>query len=147
MTQEQAISRHIQAHGWHCLNVFASNENEDAFSYSIGFWASYDAPEILVFGLPDEQAHALLSACHQRLKAGGSIVPDVQDDGILTGGYKVVFKPVREDQYPEYLGTAMRFYEDRPFPALVMFLPDRAHRFAWDIGYAGPTAREALAIV
>ena len=147
VTQDRLIAQHVQAHGWHCLHVSAENDDEDPFSCSIGFWATFQAPEVLVFGLPEEQAHAILGACHLRLKDGGSIVPDVADDDILAGGYPVMFKALCEDQFPEYLGTAMRFYDDKPFPALVMFLPDREHRYAWDAGYAGPSAREALAIV
>ena len=36
---------------------------------------------------------------------------------------------------------------ERPFSALVMFLPDREHRFPWQSGYADIPAEESLAIV
>lgn len=29
----------------------------------------------------------------------------------------------------------MRYYEDKPFSAVVMFLPDLHHRFPWQQGY------------
>ncbi|MBA3485761.1 MAG: DUF4262 domain-containing protein [Lysobacter sp.] len=49
--------------------------------------------------------------------------------------------------FGEYLGTAMRCYQEVLFDALVMFLPDRHHRFPWDQGYDGTSADESLAIV
>ncbi len=146
MNPDEQIARHIEAHGWHCLHVGASNGDEDPFSYSIGFWQRFQAPEVMVFGLGESQSHALLAACLAQLEAGARFEPGVENDSLLGGGYKVVFKVVGEDRFPEYLGTAMRYYEDRPFPALVMFLPDREHRFAWDEGYVGPAAREALGL-
>jgi hypothetical protein len=147
VSHDQTIASHIQMHGWHCLHVAASNDDEDPFSCSIGFWSTFGAPEVLVFGLPEAHAHAVLMACYQRLQNGGTLQSGVKDDSILSGGYPVVFNPLRTDQYDEYLGTAMRHYNDQPFPALVMFLPDRQYRFAWDPGYEGPAVREAVRIV
>lgn len=147
VTQNQKIERNIQAYGWHCLHVFPTEEGEDAFSYSIGFAETCNAPEVLVFGLAREKAHALLNACAQLLKSGHVIQADVEDANVLAGDYKVVFKSVRPECFDEYLGTASRYYDDKPFHAVVMFLPDKQHRFPWQPGYDGMPAREPLSIV
>ena len=146
-TQNQRISDNIREYGWHCLHVFPTKEGQDKFSYSIGFGKSYGSPEVLIFGLEREKAHALLNECAHLLKGGHIIVPGVEDGSVLAGDYKVVFKSVRPDRFGEYLGTAVRYYKDKPFSAVVMFLPDRQHRFPWHQGYDYIPAGEPLAIV
>lgn len=145
-TQNQRISDNIREYGWHCLHVFPTQEAHGKFSYSIGFAESFRAPEILVFGLEQEKAHALLNECAHLLRGGHTICPNVEDPDVLAGGYKVVFKPVRPDCFGEYLGTALRYYQDKPFSALVMFLPDRHHRFPWQPGYDDIAANEFMTI-
>ena len=145
--ESQRISDNIREYGWHCLHIFPTEPGQDCFSYSIGFAESFGAPEVLVFGLPREKAHALLNECANLLKSGHPIEPDVENSEVLAGGYHVVFRRVREECFGEYLGTALRYYRERPFSALVMFLPDREHRFPWQSGYADIPAEESLAIV
>ena len=145
--QNQKIADNIQKYGWHCLHVAPSEDDEEPFSYSIGFTESYGAPEVLVFGLSREKAYGLLNACASALKKGHAITPEVEDPELLSGGYKVVFKSVRPECIDEYLGTTERYYQDKPFRAVVMFLPDREHRFPWQTGYSYIRVDEALAIV
>ncbi len=145
--QNQQISDHVQRFGWHCLHVFPTGEGGDHFTYSIGFGESYDAPEVLVFGVERDKAHALLSQCAQMLREGHTIVAEAEDSAILSNDYKVIYKAVLPEHYGEYLGTAMRYYGEREFSAVVMFLPDRQHRFPWQPGYDGMQADEPLSIV
>jgi hypothetical protein len=146
-TQNQRISGNIREYGWHCLHVFPTKEGQDKFSYSIGFAESYGAPEVLIFGREREKTHALLNECAHLLRGGHTIVPGVEDENVLAGDYKVVFKSVRSDSLGENLGTAVRYYQGKPFSAVVMFLPDRQHRFPWQPGYDDIPTEEALAIV
>lgn len=145
--QNQEIADNIRKYGWHCLHVFPTEEGQDKFSYSIGFADSYGAPEVLIFGLERDKAHALLNECANLLKGGHVIQTDVGDPNVLAGGYDVVFKAVRSDCFGGYLGTAARYYQDKPFKAVVMFIPDRGHRFPWQAGYDYIPADESLAIV
>lgn len=139
------IKTDIEKHGWQGLHIFSEEAEEADFSYSLGFAESYNAPEILIFGLPRETAHNLLWQCCHLLREGQHFDPDVPDPRLLNG-YAVVFRQIGREHFGEYLGTALDYYGDRAFTALVMFLPDRDHRFAWDAGYRGPPAREALLI-
>jgi hypothetical protein len=141
------IAAHIQEFGWHCLHVESNVPEQTAFSYSIGFSESFDQPEVLVFGLAQEKAHALLAECAHVFREGGSIEVDTPDDRILSGGYEVVFRPLRSNHYAEYVGSARRYYGARPFSAVVLFLPDAEHRFPWDPDYDYINADEALSIV
>jgi hypothetical protein len=45
------------------------------------------------------------------------------------------------------LGTALRYYRPKEFGAVVMFIPDREHRFPWQAGYDYIPANDSLAIV
>jgi len=141
------IESHIREYGWHCLSVAPSEGEREftPFTYSIGFAHSYQAPEVLVFGLGSKKAHAVLSECAAVLAAGGQLHADVEDDRILAKNYKVMFRPLLQAAYDHYLGTALRYYGRTQFDAFVMFLPDRDHRFPWEQGYCGAIATEALA--
>lgn len=107
--QNALIAEHVRKHGWHCLSISPSDEGEEAFTYTIGFTESRGAPEVLLFGMPREKAHALLAICAQRLREGHTIVPDAEDAELLANGYKLVFRPLRADCFDEYLGTALRY--------------------------------------
>ncbi|MDR7134068.1 hypothetical protein J2X06_001252 [Lysobacter niastensis] len=146
-TLDQKIADDIREYGWHCLHVFPTQDGQDCFTYSIGFSESYGAPEVLIFGLERQKAHSLLDECARLFRDGHAISPDIEDPNILAGGYMVVFRPVRQDCFREYLGGALRHYRGRPFGAVVMFLPDREHRFPWQPGYDYIPADEPLAIV
>jgi hypothetical protein len=117
------------------------------FSYSIGFFRSFRSPEILVFNMATEKAHAFLSVCAEVLEDGGELKVKVLDERIMAGGYKVVFRPLRPEHYGEYVGTALRFYDGEPFPAWVMFLPDAAGLYPWEDGYDYVDAKEAMSVV
>lgn len=145
--QNQRILDNIRSHGWHCLHVFPTKDDQDRFTYSIGFSESYSAPEIVIFGVSREKAQAALNECAWLLRNGHAIRTDVEDGNVLAGGYHVIFKSIRPEYFGEYLGTAVRYYQDRPFDAVVMFFPDREHRFPWDEGYDYIPMDEALAIV
>lgn len=145
--QNHQIAANIREHGWHCLYVFSNQEDEEPFSYSVGFEDSFGAPEIVVFGLDKEMAHSLLDECAHLLREGHRFAADVPNDSVLADDYQVVFKPLRAEYVGAYLGTAQRYYGLRPFRALVMFLHDMNHRFPWDEGYNGAAAEEALKLV
>ncbi len=136
----------IARYGWHCLNVWPQQGDErPGFSYTIGLSESYGHPEIMIFGLGDK-AHGILAECANLVMKGTRFVPDEPSPDVLDGGYWVVFKPVRKDCFPEYLGTALRYYGKTPFEAFVLFWPDKAHRFPWE--HAGQSLQaEALSVV
>ena len=136
----------IEQYGWHCLNVRSQvGDDRPGFSYTIGLTETYSHPEIMVFGLGDK-AHGILAECAALVKKGASFIPNVLNDDVLDGNYQVIFKPVRKECFPEYLGTACRFYAGRPFEALVMFWPNKELKFPWE--YSQPSVQgEALHVV
>lgn len=127
------IRANIDQYGWHCLNVWprVGDDEHTAFSYTIGLTESYGHPEIMVFGL-GEKAHGILTDCANLIKKGTRFVEGQPNDDVLSGGYKVIFKPVRKDCFSDYLGTALRYYGSRTFDAFVLFWPNKQHHFPWE---------------
>lgn len=141
------VREHIKQYGWHCLNVWprVGDEEHTAFSYTIGFTESYEHPEIMIFGLGDK-AHGILNQCATLIKKGTRFIEGEPNGDVLSGDFKVLFKPVRKDCFGEYLGTALRYYGERPFEALVLFWPNKEHQFPWETPEPGVQA-EALHVV
>lgn len=145
--QNRKIAANIEQYGWHCLHIGSSKEDEQPFSYSVGFVESFGAPEVLVFGLSQEKAHSLLSMCAELLQEGHELRPNEENSSILAGEYKVMFRPVKQQFFGKYLGTAIRYYGHSDFEAMVMFLPDKKHHFPWQAEYSGANATEPLGLV
>lgn len=147
-TQQNAqIAEHIRRFGWHCLHVHPNRPDQKLFTYSIGFNQTYGSPEILVFGVGTDKAHALLSECASLLASGLTFVLGAEDDRVLVAPYNVVLKPVRTDALHYYCGTAVRYYGRDDVSAAVMFLPDRENRFPWNPAYDGADQAEAMSII
>ncbi len=146
MSAATATAANIRSHGWHCVMVAPEAEGEEAFAYTIGLAERFGQPEVLVFGLPEASAHALLARCVALAEAGQRLAAGERGD-LLGGGYRVRLAPLRADRYGEYLGTAFRHYGERPFQALVLLWPDREGRFPGEVGYAGAGQHEAAAAI
>jgi len=140
------IQKHIREYGWHCLHVFDPEGEKQDFSYSIGFEATYDHPEVIVFGLGRETAHEILSDIASDLKNGIKYKTNTRLKNIISGNFEVMFKEVKGDAFHTYLGTAADFY-GKPFRAYVLFWPDKGNRLPMDAGCEVTVQDEALEIV
>ena len=140
------IQKHIEQYGWHFVHVFDPEGNKPDFSYSVGFEASFEHPEIMTFGLEREAAHAILSSLADHLRQGGTYSTGRRLGGILGGDYDVMFKKVRPDAFDRYLGAAVRFYE-QPFRAYVLLWPDKSNVLPIDADCAVSLQDEALSII
>ena len=147
MKGRERIAHDIAKYGWHCLHVFPDNEDQDHFTYTIGFSESFQGPEIAIFGLDRDRAHELLGVCASLLKEGARFEIGVPDGRLLKGGYKVIFREIAKEAFPEYLGTATRYFGNAEFQAFVMFFPDSKGRFPWESGYSYIRVNEALKII
>ena len=141
------IRSDIATFGWHCLSVHPrQGELGSYFTYTIGLTETLNHPEIMIFGLGSKTAHSILSDCVTMIRQGTSFQPNVEYSNVIGGGYKVVFKQVRSEVLPEYFGTAVRYYKGRGLSGLIMFWPDKEHRFPWQ--EVNSTAQnEALTLV
>ncbi len=140
------IQKHIDEYGWHCLYVFDPDGEKNEFSYSIGFEESFGHPEIIIFGLKREVAHSILSDIASDLRNGATFEPNVKLNNVIGGDLDIMFKPVKQAAFDDYLGTAVRFYQ-RPFRAWVMLWPDKTNILPDEEGCELTVQDEALGIV
>jgi hypothetical protein len=137
----------IAEYGWHCLHVLPrEGEDHTPFTYSIPVTETLRHPEIAIFGLSRETAHAILADCANDIRAGTRYVTDKPLAGVLGGDVRVIFKCVRKDRMREYFGTATRHYKGTDFEVWVMFWPSKDGRFPWE-GFDTPLQAEALDVV
>ena len=143
---EEIIKQHIKEFGWHFLFVFDPEGESVDFAYSIGFEETYNQPEVIIFGLKKDTAHAILSDIALDLKNGTILKQEQKLSEVIGGGLEIMFKPVNKSAFSKYLGTAVNYY-NKPFRASVMFWPDTSNILPTEQNCELTVQNEALAII
>jgi hypothetical protein len=129
---DRRVAADVDKYGWHCLSVAPRVGDEGTpFTYTIGLFATYQHPELMVFGLGDK-SYGVLSECVSLIKGGKRLPVNERIPDILTNDYDVFLRPILKNYFPEYLGTAERYYGRREFPAYVLFWPNTKNLFMWE---------------
>lgn len=127
----------IEQYGWSTMYVDANQEQGmESFSYTIGFEKTFDHPEIIIFGLPGESAHRVLSAVAHAVKDGEPMPLDTPVENILGGNFKVLFKPFDPDVYDIYLSVAVRIYKTKNYRTQILLWPDKFGHYPTDPEYS-----------
>jgi len=127
---DQKLFDDIENFGWHCLHVLEEDELQP-FSFTIGLYATFGHPEVLIYGLQRSTAHEILALVAEAAKSGKPIDASLPTEDLLYG-FSCVLVPIAKDQYEEHLGTAMWFYEHESFPAIQVVWPNRDGIYPWD---------------
>ena len=127
---EKNFVANIREHGWFRTSVF-SDEDHSGFSYTTGFWATLGKPELIMFGLRSETAHAVFWDVFRDLKSGRDL-PVRTPTGDVFGNQPACLFLMDKAMYPEYLGWSRWFYAGDDFPCLQLVWPDRSGAFPWD---------------
>jgi hypothetical protein len=112
------------------MNVFEDKDGP-GFQYSIGFFRSFNHPEVLIFGQQSKVMHGMLARIADAIREGKHYTAGTEAEDILDG-YRCVFRSVPTELVPEYLGHAQWYYEYDEFPVLQCIWPDRGGRYPWD---------------
>ena len=127
---EKAVLADIDRYGWHGLWIREDDEGPQ-FTYSIGFYRTLGAPEVIVVGIRSELAHSMLWEAYRRAGRGETLAPGRCYDGFLDR-HPVTFVNVSDDARGEYFGFAHWYYKGE-FPALQLVWPSAADgRWPWD---------------
>jgi hypothetical protein len=105
------------------------------FMYTIGLVEKHEHPELIIVGVPRDVGKWLLDALASKVKDGKRFMPDLKYVGILEPPYRLAVRDVHRDYFPEYLGTALRYYGKVNFSAEQIFLPDVNDLMPWEEGY------------
>jgi hypothetical protein len=127
---EKAVLADIDAFGWHGRWI-REDEAGPQFCYSIGFYHTLGAPEVIVVGIRSEIAHSMLWEAYRRARRGETMAPGRCYDNFLDG-HPVTFVDVSNDARREYFGFAHWYYKS-DFPALQLVWPSATDgQWPWD---------------
>ena len=129
---EQKVLDDVHKFGWHCVKVLGDAQHEQ-FTYTIGLFHSYGHPELLIYGLPHDVAHAVLSIAAEAAASGKGLDLSVPTNKLLEG-YACVFVPVPLAEYAEHFGSARWYYEGDHFSVQQVAWPSKEGLFPWHPG-------------
>jgi hypothetical protein len=133
----QDIVDDVQKHGWYSVFV-VTGEHEPSFGYSVGFWESLNAPDVIIFGLPSKLTHSMLFELSRQLKSGRKLADGVRWPGLIAG-YDCVSRRVHPSQTPKYLLSAIWYRNYRQgrddIESYQIFWPGKGDGlFPWEAG-------------
>lgn len=127
---ERGILKNIKKHGWHANGISGEGSSPD-WVYSVGLFAKYGQPELIVFGLEIETMHGMISRYAELLQAGKRFLNHTKIDGIIAGK-ECVLREVHVPWREPLLRSASWYYHYQQYPVLQCFWPDRHGYFPWD---------------
>src|ERR1700730_6442551 len=87
---DETIFRNVRTHGCHIVGVPSAGQGS-RYAFSIGRFAKYRRPGVVIFGLRPDTAAKIINDVRGRAAAGHQFVDGDISDDILEGGYKVWF--------------------------------------------------------
>ena len=123
-------------YGWTFMFVDADPvSGQESFSYTIGFEKTYSHPEVIIFGLPAEASHRIVSVIAAAIKESEIMPLHVAVDNIIGNDLKVIFKPLDHLLYADYLSVAIEAYGTKNFRSQIMLWPDTKGNYPFDTNY------------
>src|SRR5258706_2521773 len=126
---DQQILQTIEEHGLQILYISEAN-GLPGWAFSIGLYANYRHPEIVLFGLPFDVSHQTINNVAHNVKLGKNYDAGFEYSDVFEG-LTCIFHWVDKSWYPPFLGTAEWFYDGEDFPALQCFWPDKEQNYPW----------------
>jgi len=134
--REQRLVKDVANIGWHSLHVTGDGAIPD-FVYSVGLMETYGHPEIIVFGLPMETMHDLLSNFVAGIDGGRLFARAGSYDGIVDG-FSLATRPMNTQNHCDFVGYALwhRAFVGKGGDLRVVqcFWPDKAGVFPFEKG-------------
>ena len=133
---DRTLLADVRRVGWHHVHVQAEG-GEPPFAYSLGYYANFRQPEVIVFGLPARAAQQFLNIVAIRFAGERRPYETFKPYEDIAQGMRIAFIPVARRHYPTYFGYAGWFYRsvEADFPALQMVWPDKQGRLPWEEGH------------
>lgn len=120
----------IEKFGLQVIMVGSTNYSP-SFAYSIGLKKTYNHPEIICFGLPNDLAHGIINDVAKIIKNNESIESGKFYTEIFKDS-RTAFLKVDVRNIPDYFGAALNYYEQEKFDALQLVWTDRNDKFPWE---------------
>ncbi len=127
---ERGILKNINKYGWHANGIRGEGSSPD-WVYSVGLFAKYAQPELIVFGLEFETMHQMLARYADLLLAGHKFGDGAKISGI-SKNTPCVLREVHLPWREPLLRSASWYYHYDEYPVLQCFWPDRHGYFPWE---------------
>jgi Domain of unknown function (DUF4262) len=126
---EKILISNIAEFGWYAVNVI-EDDGHPPWSYSIGFYDTWNHPEIIIIGRSRATAHHILNTIATNLEDNNP--PDLNlPTGTLIPGVACYFIEVSPQHYPDYVGFALWYYRKRHFPLYQLVWPSNDGQHPW----------------
>jgi len=114
--------------------MVSSTSYSPSFAYSIGLSQTYNHPEIICFGLPNDFGHEIINDVAEIIKNGeiieiGKIYTEIFESN------KATFLNVDQRNIDGYFGVASNYYYGKKFEALQLIWTDRNDKFPWEADF------------
>ena len=104
---EEKIAEVVRQHGWYAASI---SDHQPPFLYTIGLMQTLNHPELIMFGLEENNAHALFSQLVRDIRAGRSYAePGMYTVSIGDDEQRVGVRRVHPTQHELYLGFALGY--------------------------------------
>lgn len=109
---ERNIVDNIRKHGCHINYVFDPDSVEPSFGYSVGFEATVDQPEVIIFGLPMNLTNYMINETLRQCRDGLKLEDGTIVDGLLEE-HRCVARTVSASRIAvEYFNSAMWYFSE-----------------------------------
>ncbi|GEP43479.1 DUF4262 domain-containing protein [Brevifollis gellanilyticus] len=121
--------KQIAQHGFSTVSVKGKT---CSYSYTVGLFKSYGHPEMLVFGLPPSTAHGVLSDMAHQAREGAPFDMSKPTDRLFAD-CDAFFVRVPEEEFQDYVLSAIRFNDGEEFPVFQVVWPSgKDGCYPWD---------------
>jgi hypothetical protein len=111
--------------------MVTSTNYSPSFAYSIGLTKTYNHPEIICFGLPNDLAHEIINDVAEIVK-NGEIIESGKDYSKIFKNSRATFLKVDKRNISDYFGSGLNYYENEEFNVLQLVWTDRNDKFPWE---------------
>ena len=126
---DQQLLKKLEDWGWYVIKVGGS-DSAPPFAYSLGLYAQFRHPELIIFGLDFQIMHRLINDAGDRIRQGERF-QEGHSYASLIRDYDCQFRLVDPSRYTGLLNFTIWYYRGLNFPVLQLVWPDRTGKFPW----------------
>ncbi|CAL9406797.1 hypothetical protein SUDANB95_01568 [Actinosynnema sp. ALI-1.44] len=132
---DRKLVKDVRRLGWGVIMI-PEDDVSAGWAFTVGLWHTFRVPEVAMFGLDTDVLHPVLNDVGEAVRAGRAPAAGDRVEGLLDGGYQVLFADVHADWPRVFFGTALGFYRGMPPPPFLQCLwPDKQGRFPGEDGF------------
>lgn len=129
------VAQEVSVVGW-SVQAASGNHVTPPWAYTVGLWASHQAPELVIAGMPADQMTGIVHAVAERIAEGTPLSVTSAIDGICSRPLTV--RPVHASWRETSVFSVSDHYYGYVRPRYLQVVwPDRRGRFPGQLGFAG----------